>query len=51
MNSPLDISVVVPIYNEEESIVNLIDELLEALRPSGEQFELVFDDIVSFYAI
>ena len=42
MNSPLDISVVVPIYNEEESIVNLIDELLEALRPSGEQFELVF---------
>ncbi len=41
MTSPLDLSVVVPIFNEEESLPELVEQLLAALRPSGETFELV----------
>tara|TARA_B100000700_G_C15051500_1_gene860542 strand:+ start:2776 stop:3747 length:972 start_codon:yes stop_codon:yes gene_type:complete len=41
MNSDLNISVVVPIYNEEESIELLVEEILIALRPSGETFEVI----------
>ena len=37
----LDLSVVVPLYNEEESLPELVEQLLTALRPTGEQFELV----------
>jgi glycosyltransferase involved in cell wall biosynthesis len=40
----LDVSVVVPIYNEEESLVPLIDELHAALRPTGKSYELVLVD-------
>jgi len=39
--APLDLSVVVPLYNEEESLPELVEQLLEALRPTGERFELV----------
>ncbi len=41
MTLPLELSVVVPIYNEEESLAKLVKQLLEALRPSGKSFELV----------
>ena len=41
MSTPLNLSVVVPLYNEAESLPHLVDQLLEALRPSGENFELV----------
>ena len=41
MSTPLDLSVVVPLYNEEESLPYLVEQLLDALRPSGERFELV----------
>lgn len=41
MSAPLDLSVVVPLYNEEESLPLLVEQLLSALRPSGERFELV----------
>ena len=41
MSAPLDVSVVVPLYNEEESLPHLVEQLLAALRPSGERFELV----------
>ena len=37
----MDLSVVVPLFNEEESLPKLIDQLLAALRPTGEIFELV----------
>src|SRR6185503_2706956 len=40
----LDISVVVPIYNEEESLAPLIEELHAALRPTGSSYELVLVD-------
>ncbi|QNJ29987.1 glycosyltransferase family 2 protein [Synechococcus sp. A15-24] len=41
MSTPLDLSVVVPLYNEEESLPYLVEQLLQALRPIGERFELV----------
>ena len=41
MTTPLDLSVVVPLFNEEESLPHLVEQLLQALRPSGERFELV----------
>ena len=41
MSTPLDLSVVVPLYNEEESLPHLVVQLLQALRPSSERFELV----------
>ena len=41
MSTHLDLSVVVPLYNEEESLPHLVEQLLQALRPSGERFELV----------
>ena len=39
--SSLDVSVVVPLYNEEESLPELVEQLLVSLRPTGERFELV----------
>ena len=41
MSAPVDLSVVVPLYNEEESLPHLVEQLLASLRPSGERFELV----------
>lgn len=36
------ISVVLPAYNEKDNIVPAIKEISEALKPSGEDYELVF---------
>ena len=41
MSAPLNLSVVVPLYNEEESLPHLVEQLLSALRPTDEAFELV----------
>jgi glycosyltransferase involved in cell wall biosynthesis len=38
------VSIVVPVYNERESIAPLADELLGVLRASGRQFAVVFVD-------
>ena len=35
------ISVVVPIYNEQESLPDLVNQILAAMRPTGESFELI----------
>lgn len=40
----MDLSVVVPIYNEEESIPALVTEVREALEPSGLDYELICVD-------
>ncbi|WP_269603470.1 glycosyltransferase family 2 protein [Prochlorococcus marinus] len=41
MNSNVALSIVVPIYNEEESLPFLINQLLEVLQPMEETFEIV----------
>ena len=41
MNSNVALSIVVPIYNEEESLPFLVNQLLEVLQPMHETFELV----------
>ncbi len=41
MSMSIDLSVVVPIFNEAESLPQLVEQLLHALRPTGERFELV----------
>ncbi len=41
MNSNVELSIVVPIYNEEESLPFLVNQLLEVLQPMEETFEIV----------
>ena len=41
---PLDLSVVVPLYNEEGSLPHLIEQVLAALRPLPLRFEVVLVD-------
>ena len=41
MKSNVVLSIVVPIYNEEESLPFLVNQLLESLKPMEETFELV----------
>jgi glycosyltransferase involved in cell wall biosynthesis len=43
-NHPIDISVVVPVYNEEENLPVLIPQIAEVLRPLGKTFEMIFVD-------
>jgi glycosyltransferase involved in cell wall biosynthesis len=40
----LQISIVLPIYNEEESLPHLLDELLPALEATGRAFEIICVD-------
>jgi len=39
-----DLSIVVPLFNEQESLPLLVERLLAALRPLGRRFELVLVD-------
>jgi glycosyltransferase involved in cell wall biosynthesis len=39
-----DLSIVVPVYNEEESLPRLWPEIREALEPTGLRFEVIFVD-------
>ena len=41
MNSNVALSIVIPIYNEQESLPFLVKQLLEILKPMEETFELV----------
>ncbi len=41
MNSNVALSIVIPIYNEAESLPFLVNQLLEVLKPLEETFELV----------
>jgi glycosyltransferase involved in cell wall biosynthesis len=40
----LDLSVVIPCYNEEESVERLLDEVHAALKPTGLSYEVVLVD-------
>jgi len=41
---PVEISVCVPVYNEEESVRPLYDAIVNALEPTGRSFEMVMVD-------
>ena len=43
-NHPIDISVVVPVYNEEENLPVLIPQITEVLGPLGKTYEMIFVD-------
>ena len=40
----MDISVVIPVYNEEGSLEPLVEELRAALDPTGRSYEIVIID-------
>lgn len=42
--SPVEVSVVAPVYNEVDNLEPLVDELLAVLRPLGRAFEIVLVD-------
>jgi len=44
MTSAVDLSIVVPVYNEEENLPMLWPEIREALAPTGLQYEVIFVD-------
>jgi dolichol-phosphate mannosyltransferase len=43
-NHPIDISVVVPVYNEEGNLPVLIPQIAEVLKPLGKTYEMIFVD-------
>jgi dolichol-phosphate mannosyltransferase len=43
-NHKIDISVVVPVYNEEENLPVLIPQIAEVLKPLGKTYEMIFVD-------
>ena len=40
----IDISIVAPVYNEEENLPILISQLFEVLEPLGKTYEIIFVD-------
>ena len=39
-----ELSVVIPVYNEEESVLPLYEELLSSLQATGKSYEIIFVD-------
>ena len=44
MDGPVDLSIVVPVFNEEESLPLLWEEIRAALDPTGLRYEVIFVD-------
>jgi glycosyltransferase involved in cell wall biosynthesis len=40
----MDLSIVVPLYNEEESIIPLYEAIVAAVKPIGKSYEIIFVD-------
>lgn len=46
-SAELELSVVVPVYNEQDNVVPLVEEIVAALEPSGRHYEIVYVDDAS----
>ncbi len=44
MESDIEISIVVPVYNEEENIASVLDEIVEVMEKMGRSFEIIAVD-------
>ena len=44
MTEALDLSIVIPVYNEEENLPRLWPEIREVLEPTGLRYEIIFVD-------
>jgi len=44
LSAPLDLSIVVPVYNEQENLQPLHDEITAAVRPLGKSYEVFYVD-------
>jgi glycosyltransferase involved in cell wall biosynthesis len=44
MSNPVDLSIVIPVYNEEQSLPVLWPEIREVLAPTGLRYEVIFAD-------
>lgn len=44
MPKPIDVTVLVPVYNEEQSLAPLLERVREHLKPTGKAFEILFVD-------
>ncbi|NQV91939.1 glycosyltransferase, partial [Candidatus Woesearchaeota archaeon] len=40
----IDISIIVPLYNEEANITLLLNKILENIKPICKQYEIIFID-------
>ena len=45
-NYSCDVSIVIPIYNEEENLSDLVTRVGEAMTPSGFSFELICVEVL-----
>ncbi len=41
MSEPIEVSVVIPIFNEEDSLPQLVKEIMDAMHPNYKSFEIV----------
>ena len=47
MTKKIDISIVAPVYNEEENLPILVSQLVDVLNPLGKSYEMIFVDDAS----
>ncbi len=47
MTNKIDISIVAPVYNEEENLPILVSQLVDVLNPLGKSYEMIFVDDAS----
>ena len=47
MTKKIDISIVAPVYNEEENLPILVSQLVDVLTPLGKSYEMIFVDDAS----
>jgi len=44
MSDPMEVTLVIPVYNEEENLAALMDRLMPVMQVSGKKFEIIFID-------